>query len=135
MLRITVRLYCADEIAMGPGKADLLEAIGREGSISAAGRAMGLSYRRAWMLVDTMNRCWVQPLVATTPGSARGHGARVTPLGTQVLAGYRALVKAVEMGAQAAGGALDHLLRATPLAHQTGGEKADAEGEASPPPA
>lgn len=90
-LKLTARLYCGDEIAMGPGKADLLEAIAAHGSISAAGRAMGMSYRRAWLLVDTMNRCWRDPLVATSPGSAHGGGARLTPLGITVLAQYRTL--------------------------------------------
>ena len=56
-LKIKLQLYCGDEIAMGPGKADLLEAIERAGSISAASRAMGMSYRRTWLLVDAMNRC------------------------------------------------------------------------------
>lgn len=90
-LKIKVQLYCGDEIAMGPGKADLLDAISREGSISAAGRALGMSYRRTWLLVDTMNRCWAEPLVATNPGNARGGGARVTAFGETILAHYRAL--------------------------------------------
>jgi len=90
-LKLKIQLYCGDEIAMGPGKADLLEAIRREGSISGAGRAMDMSYRRAWLLVDTMNRCWREPLVETSPGSARGGGARVTPFGEAVLAHYRKL--------------------------------------------
>ncbi|MBI1403537.1 MAG: LysR family transcriptional regulator [Porphyrobacter sp.] len=90
-LKIILRIYCGREIAMGPGKADLLDAIARNGSISAAGRSMGMSYRRAWLLVDTMNRCWKTPLVATTPGSAQGGGARLTALGIEVLAHYRAL--------------------------------------------
>src|SRR5690606_30778690 len=82
---------CGEEIAMGPGKADLLEAIEREGSISAAGRAMGMSYRRTWMLVDTMNRCWDMPLVETAMGGKQGGGARVTELGRSILQQYRAL--------------------------------------------
>ena len=90
-LSIKIRLYCGDEIAMGPGKADLLEAIAREGSISAAGRAMGMSYRRTWLLVDAMNRCWREALVTTKPGGARGSGAQVTALGRTVLEHYRAL--------------------------------------------
>lgn len=90
-LKITLRLYCGDEIAMGPGKADLLDAIAREGSISAAGRALGMSYRRTWLLVDVMNRCWDGPLVATSMGGKVGGGARVTALGQSVLSGYRAL--------------------------------------------
>lgn len=88
---IRIRLYCGDEIAIGPGKAELLEAIREHGSISAGGRALDMSYRRAWLLVDTMNRCWNEPLVATSPGSAHGGGARITPLGEQVLSRYRAL--------------------------------------------
>ena len=80
-LKIKIQLYCGDEIAMGPGKADLLDAIAAHGSISAAGRMLGMSYRRAWLLVDTMNRCWREPLVETSPGSAHGGGARVTPIG------------------------------------------------------
>lgn len=83
---------------MGPGKADLLEAISAHGSISAAGRAMDMSYRRAWLLVDTMNRCWKEPLVATTPGSAPG-GARVTGFGASILAHYRSLQGRLENSA------------------------------------
>ena len=98
-LKIKIQLYCGEEIAMGPGKADLLDTIMREGSISAAGRAMGMSYRRTWMLVDTMNRCWVEPLVATNPGNARGGGAQVTAFGRSVLARYRALQNRISTAA------------------------------------
>lgn len=90
-LKLKIQLYCGAEIAMGPGKADLLDAIAREGSISGAARTMDMSYRRAWLLTDTMNRCWSEPLVETTPGSAKGGGARVTPFGQAVLGHYRAL--------------------------------------------
>lgn len=89
--KIVLRLYCGDEIAMGPGKADLLDAIRGYGSISGAGRAMDMSYRRAWLLVDTMNRCWKEPLVATAPGVAHGGGAKLTEFGDKVLAHYRGL--------------------------------------------
>lgn len=89
--KIKVQIYCGDEIAMGPGKADLLEAIAREGSISAAGRAMGMSYRRTWLLVDAMNRCWDKPLVETAMGGKQGGGARLTDLGRAVLREYRFL--------------------------------------------
>jgi len=118
-LKIKIQLYCGDEIAMGPGKADLLEALAREGSISGAGRALGMSYRRAWLLVDAMNRCWCEPLVATTPGGAAKGGARLTPLGEDVLRRYSELVE------QAAGirdgkdwAALRGLLREMPKVHQ-----------------
>ncbi|MBC7492180.1 MAG: LysR family transcriptional regulator [Novosphingobium sp.] len=82
---------CGDEIAMGPGKADLLDAIIAHGSISAAAKAMGMSYRRAWLLVDAMNRCWTGPLVETVAGGSKERGARVTPLGQDVLQRYRAI--------------------------------------------
>ena len=76
-LKLKAQVFCGAETAMGPGKADLLEAIDREGSISAAGRAMGMSYRRTWLLVATMNRCWAEPLVAAMPGAARAR-ARIS---------------------------------------------------------
>ncbi len=90
-LKIKIQLYCGDEIAMGPGKAALLDAIAAQGSISAAARSLGMSYRRAWLLVNTMNRCWKSPLIETSPGNARGGGARVSDLGGAVLAHYRAV--------------------------------------------
>lgn len=92
-IKIKIQIFCGDEIAMGPGKADLLDAIAREGSISAAGRALGMSYRRTWMLVDTMNRCWRAPLVETAAGGSHGGGARVTELGQRVVEQYRALCR------------------------------------------
>ena len=76
---------------MGPGKADLLDAIVRAGSISGAARLMGMSYRRAWMLVDTMNRCFVSPLVETHPGGGQSAGACLTQAGIAALADYRTL--------------------------------------------
>lgn len=89
---LKIRILLGDLIAFGPGKADLLEAILATGSISAAGRTLGMGYRRAWALVDTMNRCFRRPLVEAAPGGARGGGARVTPLGLEVLAAYRRLL-------------------------------------------
>lgn len=90
-LKLKIQLYCGSEIAIGPGKADLLAAIAATGSISAAARSMDMSYRRAWLLVDAMNRCWREPLVETTPGSTKGGGAKVTSFGDAVLHHYRAL--------------------------------------------
>ena len=97
-LKLKLQLYCGDEIAMGPGKADLLEAIQREGSISAAGRAMNMSYRRAWLLVDTMNRCFRAPLVETHPGGGKQAGAKLSAAGVAALAAYRSLSEQVEGG-------------------------------------
>jgi len=88
-LKVKVQVYCGAEIAMGPGKADLLEAIAENGSISGAARAMGMSYRRAWLLVDAMNRCWKSPLVLTSPGAG---GARLSETGKDVLELYRSLL-------------------------------------------
>ncbi len=118
-LKLKLQLYCGEEIAMGPGKADLLEAIAREGSISAAGRAMGMSYRRAWLLVDTMNRCFRAPLVATRPGGGRTAGARLTAEGEAALAAYRALSARVAQGAACKDcQALETAIRAEPLPAQ-----------------
>jgi len=74
-----LRILLGAEIAIGPGKADLLEAIARSGSISAAGRELGMSYRRAWNLVEVMNRSFRAPLVETLTGGAGGGGARGQP--------------------------------------------------------
>lgn len=83
-----VRISIGSATALGPGKVGLLEAIAAEGSISAAARAMGMSYRRAWMLVDTMNACFTGDLVRTNTGGKGGGGARVTALGHDVIARY-----------------------------------------------
>jgi molybdate transport system regulatory protein len=84
-----IRISFKKSIAMGPGKADLLDAISATGSISAAGRKMKMSYRRAWLLVETMNACFREPLVETLIGGQHGGGARVTPLGEEVVRRYR----------------------------------------------
>jgi len=92
-----IRIMFRKAIAMGPGKADLLRAIEDSGSISAAARDLGMSYRRAWLLVDTMNQCFKSPVVATLTGGQRGGGARVTELGREVLERYVAMeAKAAE---------------------------------------
>lgn len=87
--RLRLRLMAGEDIAIGPGKADLLTAIAETGSISAAGRRLDMSYRRAWLLVETMNRCFRSPLVEAAKGGARGGGARLTALGADVLERYR----------------------------------------------
>jgi molybdate transport system regulatory protein len=86
-----LRVMFGPEIAMGPGKADLLRAIAATGSISASARRMGMSYRRAWVLVDTMNRCFREPVVDSATGGTGGGGARVTRFGLGVLARYDAM--------------------------------------------
>jgi len=87
--RLCLRLHLGRSVMVGPGKADLLAAIAATGSITAAGRTMGMSYKRAWLLVDTMNSCFREPLVAAAKGGAGGGSARLTPAGERVLALYR----------------------------------------------
>ena len=89
--KLKIMLFCGEHTAMGPGKADLLDAIASEGSISGGARAMGMSYRRAWLLVDTMNRSWTKSVVETSVGGGGRGGARLTPFGKELLAAYRAL--------------------------------------------
>lgn len=81
------RISRGTTIAFGPGKADLLDAIERRGSISAGALELGMSYRRAWLLVETMNRCFTSPVVVTSKW--RGGGARLTPAGSRILRLYR----------------------------------------------
>jgi len=88
-VQFRLRFSRGDDIAVGPGKVDLLEAIEASGSISGAARSLGMSYRRAWLLVDTMNRCFRAPLVEAEAGGRRGGGARLTRLGAEVIERYR----------------------------------------------
>jgi molybdate transport system regulatory protein len=88
---IRIRVIADDTIAFGPGKASLLQAIAHSGSISGAAREMGMSYRRAWLLVEQMNRCFTGPLVQTATGGLKGGGAQVTGLALDVLAHYQAM--------------------------------------------
>jgi molybdate transport system regulatory protein len=79
--------------AIGHGKVRLLEAVRDHGSISAAGRSMGMSYRRAWLLVDALNRLFETPVVETKHGGSAGGGAELTPFGHHVIELYRAIEK------------------------------------------
>jgi molybdate transport system regulatory protein len=84
-----LRLVLAPGIAIGPGKADLLEGISETGSIAAAGRRMGMSYKRAWQLADALNGYFSEPLIEAVKGGKAGGGARLTKLGENVLMRYR----------------------------------------------
>lgn len=86
-----LRILLGESVALGPGKARLLAEIVATGSISAAARAMGMSYRRAWLLVAEMNRVFRAPLVQAGSGGPRGGGAQVTEIGLDALARYRAM--------------------------------------------
>ena len=94
MARLTIRIDLSAHGAIGPGKIRLLELVGESGSISAAGRAMNMSYRRAWMLIDNLNRSFRSPLVETQLGGTRGGGAVLSALGHDVIARYRAIERA-----------------------------------------
>ena len=91
--KLRLRVLFGPEIALGPGKAALLEAIQETGSISAAARRMNMSYRRAWLLVDTMNRSFREPIVEAATGGKGGGGAQVTEFGSTVLAKYQLMEK------------------------------------------
>ncbi|HUJ88199.1 MAG TPA: LysR family transcriptional regulator [Burkholderiales bacterium] len=86
-----IRVLVGAVVAVGPGRANLLESIARTGSISAAAREMGMSYRRAWLLVAALNGCFRKPLVERAIGGQGGGGARLTAQGAEVLRLYRSM--------------------------------------------
>jgi molybdate transport system regulatory protein len=89
LLRPRFRVLCGKDIALGPGKVELLAAIHQTGSINEAARHMGMSYMRAWTLIKTMQRCFKEPLVSALRGGKTGGGAQLTGTGRQALALYR----------------------------------------------
>ena len=107
MAKLTIRIDLSDHGAIGPGKIRLLELVGESGSISAAGRAMNMSYRRAWLLIDGLNQCFRAPVVETQLGGNRGGGAMLTQLGHDVIARYRAIERAATKAGAAELAALD----------------------------
>jgi molybdate transport system regulatory protein len=89
--KLTLRVDLGSGRALGPGKIRLLEAIAKTGSISQAGRTLGMSYRRAWLLVDDMNSCFREPVIEAQPGGAHGGGAVLTAFGQKLVERYRAI--------------------------------------------
>jgi molybdate transport system regulatory protein len=87
--RFRLRIGDDPDSSLGPGKVALLEAIEETGSISAAGRKLGMSYRRAWLLVDALNHAFNQPLITTATGGREGGGTALTPAGVDVVRRYR----------------------------------------------
>ena len=106
-----LRIVLEPDIAIGPGKADLLERLAETGSIAAAGRAMGMSYKRAWLLVESMNGCFQQPLVEARRGGAGRGGAVLTETGREVLALYRRMERLTETAIAAELGMMRELLK------------------------
>lgn len=109
-LRMRLRFKRGGDLVLGPGRMDLLAQIDAHGSISAAARAMGMSYRRAWLLVDETNSHFARPLVESVTGGQRGGGARLTAEGHEVLALYRAMEAKAEAAMAAETEALQALL-------------------------
>lgn len=108
-LRAQLWVEAGGKAAMTEAGADLLEQIAAAGSLSEAARRLRYSYRRAWMLLDAMNRRWPQPLVKTATGGARGGGAQVTELGQNVLRTFRDLQLQVEHLLDSAGNPFERL--------------------------
>jgi len=98
--RLTLRVDFGSSRSVGPGKIRLLEAIARSGSISQAGRALGMSYRRAWLLIDDMNQCFRHAVVTAKPGGSQGGGAVLTEFGAELVRDYRAIETAAEVAAK-----------------------------------
>lgn len=109
-LRARLRLKAGPKLVLGPGRLEILQGIAETGSISAAARGMGMSYRRAWLLVDDINHCFHSPLVESVTGGKRGGGARLTALGEQVVACYSRLLDKTEQAISAEKAELESLL-------------------------
>ena len=93
---LTLRIDLGSSGAIGPGKIRLLELVGETGSISAAGRAMGMSYRQAWLLIDSLNGLFGEPATKTLAGGAKGGGADLTVFGQTLIRTYRTIEAAAE---------------------------------------
>lgn len=110
MTRLTIRLDFDAGRRLGAGKVALLEAIDKTGSISAAGRAHAMSYRRAWLLVDELNQLFAAPLVSAHHGGAKGGGAHLTDKGRRIVALYREAEAKMRAAAEGEISAIEHAL-------------------------
>ncbi|TAN47847.1 MAG: LysR family transcriptional regulator [Rhodospirillales bacterium] len=111
---LKIRIKLCSFAALGPGKADLLESIARTGSITAAAKDQGMSYRRAWMLVDEMNRAFKDPVVSASFGGAKGGGAQLTPSGKSILDLFRQVEKKAEAAIESELEAIERLVAENP---------------------
>jgi molybdate transport system regulatory protein len=109
--RLTLRVDFGGNRALGPGKVRLLEAIRDTGSISQGGRALGMSYRRAWLLVDDLNHCFRQPVIDTRPGGSHGGGVTLTAFGRELIRDYRGIEAAAAAAAERRLNKLEQRLR------------------------
>ncbi|WP_372398166.1 LysR family transcriptional regulator [Azospirillum sp. HJ39] len=117
--------------AIGPGKIALLEAIDRTGSISAAARSLGMTFRRAWFLVETMNTAFREPVIRTSVGGREGGGAGLTPLGQEVVARYRQVQEEARKAAEPHLRWLDETLKAETEAEADAAAVAERDGDPS----
>jgi molybdate transport system regulatory protein len=117
MVRVRISIVFESGARIGPGKAKLLESIRDTGSISAAARDMGMSYKRAWVLLDSINQAFTEPVVTAAPGGAGGGGASLTAFGAEVLERYRRIHD------RAAAMAADDLAALAPRARPDAGPK------------
>jgi molybdate transport system regulatory protein len=99
MAELSIRIDFASGHRIGPGKIQLLEAIAAQGSIAAGGRALGMSYRRAWQLVNQLNQLFGQPVLVPKSGGQKGGGATLTALGVALVTRYRAIERAAAKAA------------------------------------
>ena len=113
MAELSIRIDFGPGRRLGPGKIELLEQIASHGSIAAGGRALGMSYRRAWELVDEINKIFEQPVLVPKTGGKKGGGASLTPLGLALITRYRAIERAASAAASAQLDALNAELPAT----------------------
>lgn len=109
--RLTLRVDFGSRRSIGPGKIRLLEEVARTGSISEAGRKLGMSYRRAWLLIDDMNRCFNQAVVSAKPGGSQGGGTSLTKFGAELIQRYRAIEAAASRAGKSHLGSLEGALR------------------------
>ena len=100
-IKVRPRVYIGESIAIGPGKIDLLKQVEATRSISAAARALGMSYKHAWLLIESLNRGFGRPVVATATGGRGGGGAALTELGSQLVKRYSAIEACVNVNARA----------------------------------
>jgi molybdate transport system regulatory protein len=121
--RLTLRVDFGSRRSIGPGKIRLLEEIGRAGSISQAGRSLGMSYRRAWLLIDDLNRCFRHAVVRAKSGGSQGGGAALTEFGTGLVRDYRAIETAAAGAARSRLRRLEAAVRNARTAHSGAAKK------------
>jgi len=129
MSKLALKIEFGPHCMLGHGKVRLLELIEEHGSIAAAGRAMGMSYRRAWQLVDTLNHGFATPLVETQLGGSGGGGASLTPFGREAVAHFRAMEHEAEQAIARRMAALERHVAPLPQGRMPAGPDEEEEEE------